>query len=479
MASETLVLDPSATTGADDARRRRQGASHGWSHVQRERKQALVRAIVAGEATAGPLHAELDLTDRCNVACYFCNQMDTRSTLQMPVERARELIDELVAGGLASVRLSGGGDPLHHKDILGILDHLEERGVVVDQVTTNGVSLTPEVSRRLVDHRAREVSISLNAVDAADYHRMMGVKPALFDRVLENVRHLMAVRRDGPDDLPVVTVQFLLDRENAHRVVEAWELGNALGAERVAICAVQPIPGERIDRARILDASDAAALLPRFVELMRRAGESTALEVLLGANGLGPMLEEARRRAEGAPLVPTAAEPAFRPQDGGCFFAWYSTTVTGNGDVHPCCQLIHPLQDPLGNVSATPMATVWNNSTYQILRREMREVLLEGANREHPRERFQVLQPVCHEPGVCWLKTMYFGGDQEFYGELGAALDQQRAWRRGAGRVEAVAGRLVQRVPSLRPAATRMLALSRPLRAWMTRRLGIPLSRLG
>ena len=47
-----------------------------------------------GADVIAPSHAELDLTDRCNVACYFCNQQDTRTRLQIPVERALRLIDE-------------------------------------------------------------------------------------------------------------------------------------------------------------------------------------------------------------------------------------------------------------------------------------------------------------------------------------------------------------------------------------------------
>ena len=41
---------------------------------------------------------------------------------------------------------------------------------------------------------------SLNAVNAADYARMMQVKPALFDKVLENIR------RNRPDPLPVIMI---------------------------------------------------------------------------------------------------------------------------------------------------------------------------------------------------------------------------------------------------------------------------------
>src|SRR3954470_14005890 len=151
-------------------------ASHGWAHIDSARKRELIDAIVSGKATRGPLHAELDLTDRCNVDCYFCNQMDVRTKGQVALPHAIRIIDELAAGGLKSVRLSGGGDPLFHREILQVLDHLAEKNIIVDNVTTNALALTPAVVERLVKHGAREVVISLNTVDAADYARMMQVK---------------------------------------------------------------------------------------------------------------------------------------------------------------------------------------------------------------------------------------------------------------------------------------------------------------
>src|SRR5687768_5439744 len=166
--------------------------THGWAEVSRERKREIIDAIVANKPTQGPVHAELDLTDRCNVACYFCNQQDLRTKDSIPLPKLTDLIDELASTGLKSVRLSGGGDPLFHKDVLKVMDHLESRGVIVDNLTTNGLALNTEVATRLVNNKAREVIFSLNAVDAADYARMMQVKPALFDKILDNIRNLVA-----------------------------------------------------------------------------------------------------------------------------------------------------------------------------------------------------------------------------------------------------------------------------------------------
>lgn len=451
----------------------RTGSTHGWAHVAEARKRELVQAIVSGGATRGPAHLELDLTDRCNVACYFCNQQDVRTRLQLPADRVVRLIDELTERGLASVRLSGGGDPLHHREILAILDHLALRGVVVDNLTTNAVSLTAEVAERLVRHRAREVNVSLNAADGEDYRRMMAVKPGVFDRVLDNVRGLIA--RRGGEAMPLVSVQFLLDRANAHRAVEMYGLAESLACDRIIVSAVQQIANDRIESDRLLSSEDAERLRPVFVELFRRA-DPERLEINLASRALGPMLAAAREEAGAGFVPPFPTAPSFHEEDGACFFAWYSAAVTGTGEVYPCCQLIQPGGLVLGNVLEQPVDEVWHGERYRTLRSEMREVVIGGAHQSYPEERFKVLPTACHRPGFCWLKNVYFWGDEGFYRELSAALGVERrrrarleGWRR---RVHP----LLARFPRLQPAYDRLREATRPARRWARRRLGIGLT---
>ena len=131
---------------------------------------------------------------------------------------------------------------------------------MVDNVTTNGVAMTTEVATRLVKNKAREVIFSLNAVDAPDYARMMKVKPALFDKVLENIRNLVAIRGDSL--YPSIVVQFLIDRTNMHRLVEMYELGRSLSPDRIAINQVLEIPNERIDEKLIVGEDDVPVAEP-------------------------------------------------------------------------------------------------------------------------------------------------------------------------------------------------------------------------
>ena len=59
------------------------------------------------------------------------------------------LIDELAGTGLKSVRLSGGGDPLAHRDVGRVMDRLHER---ID------VAATPIFARRRIAFRAQQTA---------------------------------------------------------------------------------------------------------------------------------------------------------------------------------------------------------------------------------------------------------------------------------------------------------------------------------
>ncbi len=287
--------------------------THGWSEVDAARKREIIEAIVSGQATRGPVHAEIDITDRCNVACYFCNQQDVRTKDQISLAHLKRLVDELAEGGLRSIRMSGGGDPLFHREILEFLDHLHARGIVVDNLTTNGALLNAAIAERLVAHGAREVIFSLNAVDAADYHRMMQSQPATFQKVVDNVRGLVAARRGadaGQGSSPCVVVQFLIDRENYRELPRMYELGRSLGADRISVASVLAIPLDRIREDVLLRADDAEALRPYLTAILERDKLDRQAPDRVPASRMarGPRRDPARARLRGgAAALPDGA----------------------------------------------------------------------------------------------------------------------------------------------------------------------------
>ena len=409
--------------------------THGWSEVEAARKREIIAGIVSGGATRGPVHAEIDITDRCNVACYFCNQQDVRTKDQISLAHLRRLVDELVEGGLRSIRMSGGGDPLFHHGILEFLDHVHARGVVIDNLTTNGALLNAEIAQRLVSHEAREVIFSLNAVDEKDYQRMMQSQPATFHRVVANARGLIEAR--GAAGAPCVVVQFLIDRENYRELPRMYELGRSLGADRIAIGSVNEIPLGRIAAEVLLFPRDASLIRPYLTQILERDKADRRLQIDFLYSEWNAELWDIQRELDyggGPGLFPTA--PSFREKDGHCFFAWYTATIRGNGDIYPCCLLMQPDYKPLGNALNGHFVDHWNGPAFTQMRLEQRDVFLAGEQAAFDPKRYQILRPQCVEHGACWLKNMYFRGDEAFYADLARALDRARRvdrWRRPVG----------------------------------------------
>jgi MoaA/NifB/PqqE/SkfB family radical SAM enzyme len=398
--------------------------SHGWAEIDRERKRELIRAIAWGKATRGPSHVELDLTDRCNVACYFCNQQDVRTKEQISWEHLERLIDELAGSGLKSVRLSGGGDPLAHRDVGRVMDHLHGHGVVVDNLTTNGALLTPELAGRLVKYKAREVIFSLNAVDENDYARMMQVKPPVFHKVIANIRNLIEQRGGG--DHPAVVVQFLIDRKNFRELPRMYALGRSLGPDRIAVGPVLPIPLNKIDLSWLLTPEDAETLRPLVREILLADRDKRLLQIDFSIYGWNAMLAEVRAEVGGElpSLFPTAK--SFRLENGHCFFGWYTATIRGTGEMYPCCLLMQPDYKPLGNALDGSFRSQWNGPGFTRLREEMRHTFLLGEEAKYKPEIHKVVRRECVEPHLCFLKNQYFRGDEEFYADLDRAMQWAR-----------------------------------------------------
>jgi MoaA/NifB/PqqE/SkfB family radical SAM enzyme len=453
--------------------------SHGWAEITLEDKRKLIEHIVNGTPPSGPFHIELDLTDRCNVDCYFCNAMDVRTKEQIPYERIVEIIDASVPNGLRSVRFAGGGDPLFHREIDQVIDYVHSKGIVIDNITTNGLALSHSVAERLVRGKTREIVISLNAANAADYERMMQVKPVVFDKVIANVQHLVAIRGDSPH--PAVIVQFLLDRENYAQLPQMYALGRRIGADFVAVNVVTEIPLDRIDQNLLLVAKDSELLRSGLREVIGADRDKHLLLIAFAFPEMQAIVTEIERELATSMTPAFVTAPSFREQNGQCFFGYYSAVVRGNGDLYPCCMLIKPDYKPLGNASRGEfIEDHWKGPEFNQLRQEMREVTLAGTEIEYQEGKFQTLEPQCVNAHACGLKNMFFRSDEQFYRELGEALDEARRREiRLTGNRQQLARSLYRakmRHPRLKRAYDKVMTWSPALRRWIKSALGVRMS---
>ena len=91
---------------------------------------------------------------------------------------------------------------------------------------------------------------------------------------------------------------------------------------------------------------------------------------------------------------------------------------------------------------------------------EQREILIAGESARFDPERHKVIRRQCVDYGACWLKNIYFRGDEAFYRELGQTLEDLRVHPGLKARLQ----RLTERAgPTLASKASRALPAGTPL----------------
>ncbi|MBI5154665.1 radical SAM protein [Candidatus Poribacteria bacterium] len=412
---------------------------HGWENLTDADRDTILEGIAQGRALGGPYHVEIDAIDICNADCFFCNSAEIRQGDILKWDRLGPLVDEMIAGGLRSFRLAGGGEPLIYPAMGPLCDKMAAAGAVLDNLTTNGIRMTGETLEHLLKLRVTDFFISLNYASPPQYERFMRIPARRFEAVVGNIRKLDArLRQDGRREKSLIHTQFFIHHSTVGDLDELMELARGLPVDSVTIRSVGLIPPEEV-----LTAEDIAVLRERLPELAERSRGRFWLEYEFGPEGIqdhcGAALR-ALREKDGA--VTAGAAPRTAPIE-YCFIGWYSMLIQGTGDVHPCCFLLPDKRvSAFGNLNRQSLGEVWHGQMYQRHRQEMRTAMLMQERTPGQHRRFHCSVPECWESRRCVLAHQL--ADRPFYELAHARLEELR--RRPLTRVARIGNAVSRRL---------------------------------
>ena len=159
-----------------------------------------------------PIHLDIESTGVCNLRCPFCatttSNWGPKQPGLMPMDLFSRIIDEGVAHGLCSIKLSFRGEPMLHKQLPDMVRHAKQKGILDVYFNTNGTLLTEDTINRLIDAGLDRISISFEGTTKEVYeqHRV-GAK---FEQVIANVRALRRIRDARALGYPRLRVQTVL-----------------------------------------------------------------------------------------------------------------------------------------------------------------------------------------------------------------------------------------------------------------------------
>jgi spore coat polysaccharide biosynthesis protein SpsF (cytidylyltransferase family)/MoaA/NifB/PqqE/SkfB family radical SAM enzyme len=137
-------------------------------------------------AMSYPISVELTLTNRCNLQCVYCSDLELRerqgNEAFLDYDILSRLFEDLAEGGTKGVVFEGGGEPTLHPDFSKLVRKAKENNLAVGLITNGTVRLDEADIRKL-----EWIRVSLDASNAEEYMSLKGVD--CFERVLSNIAH--------------------------------------------------------------------------------------------------------------------------------------------------------------------------------------------------------------------------------------------------------------------------------------------------
>ena len=168
-----------------------------------------------------PVHLDIEVTSVCNLRCPFCATTYSGPKVKngfMKWETVKKVLDEAEMYGAYACKFNMRGEPLMHKELGRFIKYAKEKGIIDVFFNTNGMLLSEEKSRELIDSGLDRLTVSFEGFEKEMYEKnRVG---ADFEKVVSNIAGLRKLRDKLNCDKPKIRIQAVLIPELKDRINE-------------------------------------------------------------------------------------------------------------------------------------------------------------------------------------------------------------------------------------------------------------------
>jgi len=298
-----------------------------------------------GPRAAKPVFLHLEPTGACNLKCVMCPRGEAMSRSMsghMRLDLFQKICREVDPVFIAFV---GFGEPLMHPQIDEMVRLCVRQGRNT-RISTNAMRLDEAMSRALIAAGLHQIWFSLDSPHKECLESIR--RGADFDRIVRNIRTFLRIRNQQGARVNA-TVNFTLIGGNIADAADMVDFScKHLG--------IKPTFARGYGYDLTTHQDQTIRYSPEVTEHLRRA-------------------EDAARRYgwdDVARNLETIRADVSNPLDGRgpCYFPYYVTAVSWDGQITPCC-LFYDYQMEIGNLAQGHFEEFWNGPVYQRFRREI------------------------------------------------------------------------------------------------------------
>lgn len=289
---------------------------------------------------------EIETSTRCSLKCQMCEHTYWKESPKiMSFEQFKHVLDQFPK--LKFLSLTGIGENFLNPDFMKILRHAKSCGIYVD-LNDPFFFLDESRIKELIDIGLDSIVLSMDAATKETYEKLR--VGSSFDRVIENIKSFIRLKREMGSFFPQLSVNFVINKENLHEVPVFLDLMHELGVDGTV----------------------------RFASIVRAFKEIKELLVDVPDS----LIKTATRRAEehGIRLLwDKSVFPAPKQQPISACTNWIIPFIFVTGHVIPCCAMNEgnrrdfEKENSFGNVFETPFREIWNSQKYKDFRKAVHD----------------------------------------------------------------------------------------------------------
>jgi len=273
-----------------------------------------------------PVHLTIEPVNLCNLQCPVCETgagILNRPKGRMNLDNFKKIIDQ-VYPFINTILFYYMGEPFLNKDSYEMIKYAKSKNIFVT-TCTNGDVIDPE---KLVESKIDEVSFQLGGL-TQETHSKYRVGSNL-QKILDNVKKTVAEKKRRNVSLPKIILGFIIMKHNEHEVNTFYQIAKDLGVDEALVL---PPCVRNIEQAKEMLPTD-----EKYWLYDKKAYQQDILKVK-------------------------------GPKNPYCPWIWYSTLITWDGNVLPCCRDAQA-EYVMGNIFQEDLVKIWNNKIYREFRKK-------------------------------------------------------------------------------------------------------------
>jgi MoaA/NifB/PqqE/SkfB family radical SAM enzyme len=307
----------------------------------------------------------IDPNFACNLNCISCkcpeinNEIDHSNILKLA--DYDKLLNDFKEMGGTNLSLYGG-EPLIVKDIFNIIKIAKSKNLKV-LLTTNGMALTADYSKKLIDAGLDNLTISVNGTGIV--HEIIGQKKGSFEKFKNNLLDFSKINGYGSEKKIKIHFHSTVMRQNVHDLHNILLLAKEINVTTITYQYVSIVPSN-VDQVtqKILKIPSyeklnhwnlRTDLLLSSEEIEVLKGEIKKIKITAIDNSISVKID---------PILDQKFDEnhifnGFYPLSSSCLAFWENSIVGPDGSISACPMLSHY---PLANIKTTDIAEYWYNN---------------------------------------------------------------------------------------------------------------------